>query len=221
MNTGIQDAVNLAWKLAHTLTGNAPESILDTYAEERAAIGRTVLRMSDRAFTIATSTNPIVRFARARIAPTILPVAAKIAGGRGAIFRTVSQLNISYPPSQLSATGPGGPSRRAGAGDRLPDAPLTADTMPCTLHELTAAPGWHLLLCGPGWTLNAELVEAGSDRVSVHLLDHQTAAPALERLRIGGPTAILVRPDGYIGYRGSNNTTALRAYLDRWLPRHR
>jgi 2-polyprenyl-6-methoxyphenol hydroxylase-like FAD-dependent oxidoreductase len=221
MNTGIQDAVNLAWKLAHTLTGESPGSILDTYAAERAPIGRTVLRMSDRAFTIAASTNPIVRFARGRVAPTILPVAAKIAGGRGAIFRTVSQLNISYARSQLSATGPGGASRRAGAGDRLPDAPLTADTMPRTLHELTATPGWHLLLCGPGWPVDAELVEAGSDRVRVHRFDQQTAATALDRLRVAGSTAILVRPDGHIGYRGGNDTTALRAYLTAWLPRRR
>ncbi|GIF66332.1 FAD-binding monooxygenase [Asanoa ishikariensis] len=218
MNTGIQDAVNLAWKLAHTLTGDSPESILDTYAAERAPIGRTVLRMSDRAFTIATSTNPVVRIARARVAPTLLPVAAKIAGGRGAIFRTVSQLNIGYPRSPLSATGPAGSSRRVGAGDRLPDAPLAADGAARTLHELTAGPGWHLLLCGSGWPVDAELARAS--RLRVHRLDHPTATTALVRLRVGGPTAILVRPDGYIGYRGGADLLALRAYVGRWLPRH-
>ena len=93
--------------------------------------------------------------------------------------------------------------------------------MPRTLHELTATPGWHLLLCGPGWPVDAELVEADSDRVKVHRLDQQTAAVALDRLRVAGPTAILVRPDGYIGYRGGSDATALRAYLTAWLPRHR
>lgn len=218
MNTGIQDAVNLAWKLAHTLTGRAHQSILDTYEPERAPIGRLVLRMSDRAFTVATSTNSILRFARAHVAPAILPLAAKITSGRGAVFRTVSQLNISYPRSPLSATGPGGSSRRAGAGDRLPDELLAPGTGARTLHELTARPGWHLLLCGPGWPVDsASVVGTRSDRVSVHRLDHSTAA-ALNRLRIRGQAAILVRPDGYVGYRGGSDTTALRAYLDQWLP---
>nr|WP_281257732.1 FAD-dependent monooxygenase [Asanoa hainanensis] len=212
MNTGIQDAANLAWKLAYALSGQAPDRILDSYGTERAPVGRTVLRMSDRAFTIATSTNPLVRFARARVAPTMLPLAAKISRGRGAIFRTVSQLNISYPHSPLSTSGPAGSSRCAAAGDRLPDAPLASGSTPSTLHGLTAAPGWHLLLCGAGWP-----AEPSPPRLSVHRLDRPTAA-ALDRLRVHEPTAILVRPDGHIGYRGGTDINALRAYLDQWLP---
>jgi 2-polyprenyl-6-methoxyphenol hydroxylase-like FAD-dependent oxidoreductase len=70
MNTGIQDAVNLGWKLAATLHGVTDPALLDTYEAERAPIGKMVLRFTDRAFTIATSTNPLVRFARTRLAPS-------------------------------------------------------------------------------------------------------------------------------------------------------
>src|SRR6266508_6357317 len=59
MNTGIQDAVNLGWKLADTLRGGTDPALLDTYEAERAPIGKMVLRFTDRAFTIATSTNPV------------------------------------------------------------------------------------------------------------------------------------------------------------------
>jgi FAD binding domain len=66
MHTGIQDAVNLAWRLAHTLRGQTDPAVLDTYEPERAPVGRMVLRFTDRAFPIATSSNGAVRFARVR-----------------------------------------------------------------------------------------------------------------------------------------------------------
>jgi 2-polyprenyl-6-methoxyphenol hydroxylase-like FAD-dependent oxidoreductase len=69
MNTGIQDAVNLGWKLAATLRGVSDPALLDSYEAEREPIGKMVLRFTDRAFTIATSTSPVVRFARTRLAP--------------------------------------------------------------------------------------------------------------------------------------------------------
>jgi hypothetical protein len=77
LNTGIQDAVNLGWKLAHTVRGVADPAMLASYEPERAAVGRTVLRFTNRPFTIATSTNPIVRFARGRLASAMLPLAVR------------------------------------------------------------------------------------------------------------------------------------------------
>jgi 2-polyprenyl-6-methoxyphenol hydroxylase-like FAD-dependent oxidoreductase len=119
MNTGIQDAINLGWKLAHALCG-ADTALLDTYESERAPIGRTVLRMSDRAFTIATATNPVAAFARTRLAPALLPLALKASKPRAYLFRTVSQLAISYRHSPLSVNGPGAPRRGPRAGRSAP-----------------------------------------------------------------------------------------------------
>jgi 2-polyprenyl-6-methoxyphenol hydroxylase-like FAD-dependent oxidoreductase len=225
MNTGIQDGANLAWKLAHTLHGTTPPSIVDTYAVEREPIGRKVLRMSDRAFTIATSTNPIVRFARTRLAPAVLPLALKAGNGRGLVFRTAAQLRISYRDSPLSAHGPGVVRRGIRAGDRLPDAPITIDGQASSLHALTATPTWHLLLCGPGWPATATDAVAGrAEVVAVHHLHGVGCAQALHRLEVqpGQRTLLLVRPDGHVGLHVTNSSTAitlLKSYIDIWLPR--
>jgi 2-polyprenyl-6-methoxyphenol hydroxylase-like FAD-dependent oxidoreductase len=73
MNTGIQDAWNLGWKLALVSRGVADEALLDTYDAERRPVGRFVVRFTDRAFTVATSTNPLVRALRTRLVPRVLP----------------------------------------------------------------------------------------------------------------------------------------------------
>ena len=108
MNTGIQDAVNLGWKLAHTVRRLVRPSVLDTYETERAPIGRTVLRFTNRAFTVATSMNIAVRVARARLPPLALPVVLGPRHLRRYAFRTVSQLGIGYRRSPLSTDGRGG-----------------------------------------------------------------------------------------------------------------
>lgn len=223
MNTGIQDAANLVWKLAATLHGSTVPSIMDTYETERAPIGRAVLRMSDRAFTIATSTSPMVRFARTRLAPAILPLVLKANRGRAYLFRTVSQLAISYRDSPLSANAPGTTRRGLKAGDRLPDAALSAEGQPESLHQLTGAPGWHLLLCGPGWhpDQGQQLTDGRPDVVAVHHLHGAGHEQALRRLGVNPvqQAVFAIRPDGHVGYRGGE-VAGLKSYLDHWLPAH-
>ncbi|WP_346533719.1 FAD-dependent monooxygenase [Micromonospora sp. DPT] len=231
MNTGIQDAVNLGWKLAHALRGGADPSLLDTYDAERAPVGRMVLRFTDRAFTAATSTNPVVRFVRGRLAPALIPAVLAPRFVRATAFRTVSQLGIAYRRSPLSTDGPRPPRKGPRAGDRLPDAPVSgADGG--TLHRLTAAPRWHLLLCGPApaWSTGATagLAQRYPGRLTVHRLTESdttggavAAARALRQLGLapGASAAYLVRPDGHVGYRsGGTELAGLTAYLDRWLP---
>jgi len=233
MNTGIQDAVNLAWKLAHTLHSGHDAELLDTYQTERAPIGRTVLRFTDRAFTIATSTNPILRLARTRLAPTLIPLALKPRTVRRYAFRTVSQLAIRYRHSPLSVDGPHPPRRGPRPGDRLPDADLTHDRHLTTLHTALAGPGWQLLLCGPTdiWATDqlARLRERHGDHLSVHHLHAHDTPGALHDphrqalhlgLNPGSVTQYLIRPDGHIGYRaGGSDLAGLASYLHRWLPR--
>ena len=233
MNTGIQDAVNLGWKLAHTLRGLANPDVLDTYEPERAPVGRKVLRFTDRAFTIATSTNPLVRFIRTRIAPVLIPLALKPRAGRAYAFRTVAQLAIRYRTSPLSVDGTRSPRRGPKAGDRLPDVPILHDGQKTSLHTAVSAPRWHLLLCGPteGWptdeVINIRQRYAGL--VSVHHLSatngpgvvYDSRGRALRRLGLapGRNAVLLVRPDGHVGYRcGQQNLAGLSEYLRRWLP---
>jgi 2-polyprenyl-6-methoxyphenol hydroxylase-like FAD-dependent oxidoreductase len=233
MNTGIQDAVNLGWKLAHTLRGVTNPALLDSYEAERAPIGKMVLRFTDRAFTIATSTTPIARLARTRLAPAVIPLALKARTPRAYAFRTVAQLDIRYRHSRLSVDGPNPPRKGPKAGDRLPDASIVHDGQPSRLHRVLATPGWHLLLCGPpdAWPAQAttQLRQRYPSLLTVHHLTAQNAPGALhdpdgQALRRLGLTArhtaqYLIRPDGHVGYRaGGTDATELARYLGRWLP---
>jgi 2-polyprenyl-6-methoxyphenol hydroxylase-like FAD-dependent oxidoreductase len=82
MNTGIQDAINLGWKLALVIHGDASAHLLDSYESERIPVASFVLRMTNRAFRVATSRNPLLRFFRPRAAATAVPVALRIASLR-------------------------------------------------------------------------------------------------------------------------------------------
>jgi 2-polyprenyl-6-methoxyphenol hydroxylase-like FAD-dependent oxidoreductase len=208
MNTGIQDALNLGWKLALVCRGRAPEGLLETYEIERAPVGRSVLRFTDRAFTIGTSRNPLIRLARTRLAPRLAPLALRATGPRGRVFRTVSELGIHYRRSPASTAGSRPPRKGPRAGDRLPD-------LPRGLQARSSGPGWHLLLSGPPalWPDErfASVLRGRDDLISVHRLGGESPWPDAAQG--------LVRPDGYLGYvaRGAH-LEGLRAYIERWLP---
>ncbi|HET6360098.1 FAD-dependent monooxygenase [Streptomyces sp.] len=206
MNTGIQDALNLGWKLALTCLGAAPEALLDTYESERAPVGRNVLRFTDRAFTIATSRNPFIRRARTQLAPRLMPLALRFTTLRGRAFRTLSELAIHYRHSPLTEEGNRRPRGGPRAGDRLPDAPAG-------LQALASGAGYHVLLCGPrdAWESQALTALGRSGLVTVHHLGDQGPWP--------GTAHGLVRPDGYLAYRArGTDLSGLRHHLDRWLP---
>src|SRR5262249_61147727 len=79
MNTGIGDAVNLAWKLAAVLTGGARESLLDSYEPERIGFARRLVATTDRAFTLVTKQGAVARWVRTRLVPLILPLLLRLA----------------------------------------------------------------------------------------------------------------------------------------------
>jgi 2-polyprenyl-6-methoxyphenol hydroxylase-like FAD-dependent oxidoreductase len=195
MNTGIQDAVNLGWKLALDLRGIANPALLDTYPAERAPVGQAVLRLTDRLFTLATTTNRLARLARTRLVPSAAPTVLRFAPGRAAVFRTLSQLGVRYRRSPLSVDGPQVANCGIRAGERMPDAPYLT------------TPGFHLLLCGRAEAWPADAAAGLPDLVTVHRVDDRQVAH------------YLVRPDGYVGYRaGGTDLSRLRGYLSRWLP---
>jgi FAD binding domain len=231
MNTGIQDAWNLGWKLALVSRGTADETLLDTYDAERRPVGGFVVRFTDRAFTVATSTNPLVRVLRTRLVPRVLPVGLRFDRAVAYGFRTVSQLNIGYRHSPAAEEGRPALRRGPKSGDRLPDARITREGQECWLGESLAAPSFHLLLCSPpgDWHLSqlTTLRHRYPDTLTVHYLTREAMPGALHdfdgqvfaRLGADGTAHYLIRPDGHIGYRaGGSDLAGLQHYLTRWLP---
>jgi 2-polyprenyl-6-methoxyphenol hydroxylase-like FAD-dependent oxidoreductase len=116
MNTGIGDAINLAWKLHAVIASSAPEALLDTYEPERIAFARRLVQTTDRVFAGATAEGWLADLIRTRIVPVLIPAAAKFEALREWMFRTVSQVTINYRHSPLSH----GMAGRLHGGDRLP-----------------------------------------------------------------------------------------------------
>jgi 2-polyprenyl-6-methoxyphenol hydroxylase-like FAD-dependent oxidoreductase len=231
MNTGIQDAWNLGWKLALVARGLANQGLLDTYDAERRPVGRLVVRFTDRAFSAATSTSPPLRALRTWLVPRVLPLVWRFDRGVAYGFRIISQLGIRYRHSP--AVQDGRPPLRQGprAGDRLPDARITRDGQACWLGEVLAAPRFHLLLCGrPGDWDASQLAAIGgryAGMLAVHQLTRQAtpgalydgAGQAFARLGVRQTAHYLIRPDGHIGYRAAGtDLRGLNRYLAHWLP---
>src|SRR5580698_607031 len=116
MNTGIGDAVNLAWKLAAVTRGAAPASLLASYEAERMPFARRLVATTDRAFSVVTAEGAVADFVRTRLAPIIMPRALAFAAVRAFVFRTVSQITVNYRGRPLSA----GCAGHVHGGDRLP-----------------------------------------------------------------------------------------------------
>ena len=116
MNTGIGDAVNLAWKLAAVVRHEAPDSLLDSYEPERIAFARKLVDTTDRMFSFITAEGSFADFVRSRIAPLFASVAYSMDTVRDLLFKIVSQITINYHDSALSIGGAG----TIRAGDRLP-----------------------------------------------------------------------------------------------------
>jgi 2-polyprenyl-6-methoxyphenol hydroxylase-like FAD-dependent oxidoreductase len=230
MNTGIQDAWNLGWKLALVAKGTADEALLETYETERRPIGRFVLRVTDRAATIATSESQILRVLRTQLAPRLAPLALRFRA-RAYVFRTLAQLRIHYRRSPAVREGEPPLSRGPKPGDRLPDARIARDGQTGWLQEALAAPRFHLLLCGPANAWQTEQLATLHERyralMAVHRLTREAApgvlhdvdGQAFARLGVEREAQYLVRPDGHIGYRSrGTDLGGAERYLARWFP---
>jgi 2-polyprenyl-6-methoxyphenol hydroxylase-like FAD-dependent oxidoreductase len=116
MNTGIGDAINLAWKLAAVVRGQAGDDLLNSYEAERIGFARRLVQTTDRIFTLATADGHIADFIRTRVAPFMMPIATRSGAATEFMFRTVSQTMLNYRGGPLSA----GKAGDVHGGDRLP-----------------------------------------------------------------------------------------------------
>ena len=185
MNTGIGDAVNLAWKLAWVLKRRADPSLLDSYEPERIAFARRLVRTTDQAFTAVTSSRPVARFLRLDVVPGLLPLLFASRPMRRVLYRTVSQTNVNYRGSPLSE----GHLGSVRGGDRLPWVKTSNSDNYASLTSLD----WQVHVYGEASEELRRLSAARSLKLQVFTWRAEMAHAGL-RPR----AAYLLRPDGYV-----------------------
>ncbi|KAG5979312.1 hypothetical protein E4U55_005316 [Claviceps digitariae] len=104
MNTGIGDAVNLAWKMAAVVQGSAHECLLDTYQEERRVFAERLVASTDRIFTMVTSKGWLARLVRTRLMPLVFRALFTPRAVKSFFFGTMSQLRLHYRGMRLSSS---------------------------------------------------------------------------------------------------------------------
>ncbi|WP_328505156.1 FAD-dependent monooxygenase [Streptomyces sp. NBC_00391] len=190
LQTGIQDAFNLGWKLRLVLEGAAPDALLDSYEAERYPIAADTLRKTDLSFRFETSDG-----LPARILRKVTMWSMRI--------RAVHRLNVEH----LSGHALRYPPDRGGrwVGRRVPDRPLAAPQPAGRLYELFR--DGHFVLLGPD-----DRVPPAATAWSARLRTGVLAEPIGDRW----PRHVLIRPDGYVAWAGRTPDAGLEGALHRW-----
>jgi 2-polyprenyl-6-methoxyphenol hydroxylase-like FAD-dependent oxidoreductase len=200
MNTGLQDAYNLAWKLALVHRGRAPDWILDTYELERRPVATRVVKLTSAMFKAALLRSEAAQ----RLRDAVIRHLAGLAPVQRRMLHTISERDINYRDSPLVAEHRR-PLRAPHAGDLAPDA---GPSLRAALHGTA-----HVLLVFDEQAQPGEIEAAYPGVLETHVFADRDAHEAY-----GGAALCLVRPDGYIGYiSGDADEAALRGYLDRML----
>jgi 2-polyprenyl-6-methoxyphenol hydroxylase-like FAD-dependent oxidoreductase len=209
MNTGLQDAYNLAWKLALVVSGRADVTLLDSYEAERLPVAKQLLDTTDRAFSLIVSDSWLAGLFRTYIVAKLMALAMSRDRFQRLAFRTISQTGIRYPNSPLVET----------VGNLSETAPRAGDRFPWL--RLKLQPGgpvedlfgklddrqFNLVVFGQA-PPSGEAFGLG-DLLRVHAVPSDPANDReLARAQIAQPSFYLVRPDGYIGVAGTHLATA-------------
>jgi hypothetical protein len=236
MNTGMQDAINLAWKLAGHIQGHLPAEILASYEAERQPVAEDILKNTDRAFHLMAQPGDLGSFALKLFGSTVIALDRV----QDRLRRVLGEVAVSYLTSPLSEDHGGsiGPI----AGECAPDAIAVLAGARVTVRLLRAIKGerWNLLLFAGteaetadpallaiGHAVEAEfgalvqstLITPGRQPegwTGRALLDREHLVH--DRYGVRGPALYLIRPDWYVGFRAPlGKAEALSPYLKRWL----
>jgi 2-polyprenyl-6-methoxyphenol hydroxylase-like FAD-dependent oxidoreductase len=185
MNTGIGDAINLAWKLAAVLAGRAPDKLLDSYEAERIGFARRLVATTDRVFSFVTAEGRMADILRTRVAPVLIPKITQFEIAREYLFRTVSQITLNYRRGPLSR----GAAGHVHGGDRLPWVSVDGKDNFTSLTAMT----WQIHVYG---TASAELTGWCTGHcVPLHVFDWRSE---YETAGLARDAVYLLRPDTYV-----------------------
>jgi 2-polyprenyl-6-methoxyphenol hydroxylase-like FAD-dependent oxidoreductase len=227
MNTGLQDAANLAWKLAAVLKGGAPDALLDTYHSERWPVGQKVLEFTDRVFSTMTSQSGWIAGIRNMLLPLFGAVITRSGTARSRAFHFISQLGIRYEESTFVKDGSHSHATSAwrdgpSAGRRAPNGQIARN---CDVFSLIKGYRWHVLALSRKPLARDEIASLVSEQgalprsIGVPLETHIVAHSLLGRdarivqaesnqvfeaygLSAETPRALyFIRPDGYVAFR--------------------
>nr|UYO79770.1 BalA8 [Streptomyces sp.] len=202
LNLGLQDAANLGWKLAIQVARKGSAGLLDSYHDERHAVGRRVLS-GIRAQALLLLSGPEVNPLRAVVGELV-----RSDDARRHLAATISGLDIRY-----DVGGDGAADGHPLLGRRLPPAALTTgDGRTSTAELLRGGRGLLLDLSGDGGRAAALEAAAAPWRDRVRTV----AAAVADDGPLSDAGAVLVRPDGYVAWTGADDTTP-EAALHRWL----
>jgi 2-polyprenyl-6-methoxyphenol hydroxylase-like FAD-dependent oxidoreductase len=197
LSLGVQDAVNLGWKLAQVVHGTSPESLLDTYQDERHPVAARALRHTMAQGALQRQDE------RIKALVDLVSELASMDEPRKRLAGMISGLDIHYD------LGEGHPL----LGRRMPDLDLVTADGPLRVFELLHGAKPVLLNLGqPGgfditpWTDRVQLIDAS--------YEGQWELPVLGV--VSAPTAVLVRPDGYVAWVGDRTHLGLPEALTTW-----
>ena len=212
MNTGLQDAHNLAWKLAFVLTHQGKDQLLNTYHDERHLVAKKLVQSTDRGFYFISASTWYIRFSVGYIFPYVFrwfvqPLFNASRHFRRAIFGRLSQLAISYRPEKIYDYG-------ASAGAFPSDLPQPGDRFP---YFLFSASSYHFVLFENRQLTDVRLFiqaieKSYSSMIEIHYAEE-------EKITLPYPGAFLLRPDGFIAYRTVLfDLSHFRSYFAQYFP---
>lgn len=199
MNTGMQDALNLAWKLAMVCHGDAHAELLATYSPERSGVGEQVLRNAGRLTKVGLVSNPVLQQLRA-VAAEVIDHLPSI---KQRFVDQMTEVDLNYPDSALTQR-PSGASHRPAGGERAPDVAL-AGAPSQRLHELLGTGRFAVLSVG------APVVALSDDYGRIAVAVALDSSPDYASGHV-----YLIRPDAYVALSaGGDNPRAVIAALEQ------
>ena len=215
MNTGIQDAYNLAWKMALVLRGKASEKLLETYNEERLENAKHLLKTTDRLFGFAAGTEWFLAFLRTNVLPPVAKYILNFDMVKQFVFPLLSQIGINYRHSSLSYHA-GDENFEVKAGDRMPYFLVDGESV----YDRLRQPKFHLLLFSDGESDDLEL-KTELENEFIELVDFNIIPLNQQMTEIFGANksfSLLLRPDNHIGFITMEiSPEKIRTYLKNFI----